>query len=76
MSERRAPVQGNYRIAKGQSGHGPGTIAWWEHEQAWESYASRYGRSQSAERLAERAGFCYLELVDFLGHAPTTWKSV
>lgn len=76
MSERRAPVQRNSRIPKDQPGHKPGTVAWWEHEKAWEDYASRYGRGQSAERIAERAGFCYLELTDHLGHAPTTWKEV
>ena len=70
---RRAAVQGNSRIPKGQPGHGPGTIAWAEHELAWSTYAARYGRTQSAQRIHERAGFCYLELTDFLGRAPETW---
>lgn len=73
---RRAPVQGNHNIPRGQPGHRPGTITWEEHEQAWQDYAKRYGSGQSAERLAERAGFCYLELTDHLGHAPTTWEPV
>ena len=45
-------------------------------EQAWRDYAQRYGNDQSAERIAERGGFCYLELTDHLGHAPTTWEPV
>ena len=65
---RRAPVQGD------RGGRGPGTIAWSEHLLAWSAYAGKYGRGQSAERMAERAGFSYLELVDFLGHEPTTWE--
>jgi hypothetical protein len=68
---RRAPVQGDYRRVGTRV---PGTIAWAEHLEAFESYAARYGRSQSAERIAERGGFGYLELVDFLGHEPKTWE--
>jgi hypothetical protein len=67
--ERRAPVQANRLHEKPR-----GTVAWWEHQKAWEAYAVRYGRQQSAERIAERHGFCYGELVDFLGHAPETWE--
>lgn len=64
---RRAPVQRSREHDKPA-----GTIAWWEHEKAWEVYGSRY--SQSAERIAERGGFGYGELLEFLGHAPTTWS--
>ncbi len=68
--ERRAPVQRNRRLDKPA-----GSIAWWEHEKAWEGYAKKYGSFyQSAERIAERCGFCYGELVEFLGHEPETWK--
>lgn len=70
---RRANVQGNRKIPAGQPGHGPGTIAWTEHELAWSTYAAQHGRDQSAERIHERAGFCYLELTAYLGHAPETW---
>jgi hypothetical protein len=66
---RRAPVQANHRLKKG-----PGTIAWAEHVEAYGAYSARYGHSQSAERLAERGGFCYGELCDFLGHEPKTWE--
>mgnify|MGYP003407619660 CR=1 FL=1 len=51
----------------------PGRVAMWEHEVAYVVYASKYGRSQSAERLLERGGFSYGEFVMFLGHPPTTW---
>ena len=67
--ERRAPVQPNRQHNKPR-----GTVAWAEHLTAWEVYAARYGRGQSAERIAERHGFCYGELVDFLGHEPETWE--
>lgn len=67
--ERRAPVQ----ASKPEANH-PGTVAWEEHEHAWEAYAQQFGRTQSAERIAERGGFSYYELKLFLGRAPTTWK--
>ena len=73
--ERRAPVQSNYKIPRGQPGSRPGTVTWAEHERAWEGYAQRFGRHiQSAERIAERAGFCYRELTEFLGREPKTWR--
>ena len=65
---RRAPVQGDYRVRPA------GTVAWWEHLEAYTAYAARYGKSQSAERLAERAGFGYQEMTTLLGHEPTTWS--
>lgn len=68
---RRAPVQGTRSLDRG-----PGTISWEEHLQAWTVYASRYGTSQSAETMAARSGFDYSELIMFLGHEPTTWRSV
>lgn len=66
---RRAPVQ-----ADPQSGTGPGSISWAEFLEAYCGYASRYGTSQSAERLAERAGFSYGELREYLGHDPKSWS--
>lgn len=54
----------------------PGTVAWWEHERAYADYARRFpgsAQTQSAARLAERGGFSYGELIDHLGHEPTTW---
>ena len=75
---RRAPVQadGMYWLSKDdprRTGHGPGTIAWTEHLLAWNDYVRRYP-GQSAERIAERGGFSYEELVDHLGREPTTWE--
>lgn len=68
--ERRANVQGDYH----RGGRKPGTITWSEHLEAFEGYAKRYGRDQSAQRLHERGGFGYEELVLFLGHEPKTWR--
>jgi hypothetical protein len=68
-SERRAPVQANRQLGKPA-----GTIAWSEHLEAYADYAKRYGTDQSAERLAERGGFCYGELVEHLGREPSTWE--
>ena len=78
---RRAPVQQD-RCGDLRDGHAhkppgampAGTVSWDEHAEAWESYARRYGRQQSAERMAERGGFSYGELVMFLGRKPTTWE--
>lgn len=66
---KRAPVQGNRRL-----GNGPGSITWAEHLQAYSGYVARWGGGQTAERLSERGGFCYGELVDLLGHEPKTWE--
>jgi hypothetical protein len=73
--KRRAPVQGcDARIPRGMPGREPGSVDWVEHVEAWYEYARRHGYSQSAERIAERHGFGYRELTDYLGHAPTTWE--
>lgn len=66
---RRAPVQ-----ASREHGKPSGSVGWAEHLEAWAVYASKYGKSQSAERVAERGGFCFGELYQFLGKAPTTWS--
>jgi hypothetical protein len=42
--------------------------------EAYAEYAERFGRGQTAERLAERGGFGYAELVYYLGHVPKTWR--
>jgi len=70
IDERRVRVQGDREPKKPA-----GTVAWWEHVKAWEGYAEIYGKHyQSAERIAERGGFGYAELVEFLGHEPETWE--
>jgi hypothetical protein len=53
-----------------------GTISWEEHEEAWRAYDAKYRCGQSAERIAERAGFSYSELRMFLGHEPRTWIAI
>lgn len=69
--ERRASVQG----AHGYLPFPEGTIAWWEHEEAWLAYAKRFGfTEQSAERMHERGGFGIMELCSFLGRPPSTWR--
>lgn len=75
---RRAPVQGCYpgerkQRKPGEPGYGDGTISWAEHLAAYASYALVNGRSQSAETLAERGGFGWFELVEYLGREPETW---
>ena len=71
MTYERAPVQMSPKLRKP-----PGTVSWAEHVEAWEAYAKRHGDQQGAERIAERAGFSYCELVTLLGREPTTWKPV
>jgi len=78
--ERRAPVQGsgNWHLPKNDlrrvGAQAPGTVAWSEHEEAWIEYARMYGKSQSAERIAERGGFSHQELSDLLDREPSTWR--
>jgi hypothetical protein len=62
IDARRAPVNGSPR----------GTIAWPEHEKAWEAYHRRHS-GQSAETIAARGGFGIEELTYQLGHLPATW---
>ncbi len=64
---RRAPVQA-------ERDRPAGSILWWEHQDAWVEYARRYGGGQSAERIAERGGFGFLELAELLGREPETWE--
>jgi len=82
MSKRRIVVQGDgpwglppgHPALQGRICKPPGTISLEEHERAWQEYARRYGRIQSAERIAERGGFSWLELCDLLGGEPSTWR--
>lgn len=51
-----------------------GTISWEEHLEVFEAYAKRYGRSQSAERLAERGGFAHSEVRMLLGREARSFE--
>jgi len=80
--QRRAPVQGegpytlDHDDPRRAGAHYPGSVAWWEHAKAWEGYAQRFSgsaRDQDAARIAQRGGFGYGELTEYLGHEPETW---
>jgi len=72
---RRAPVQGDRWLPYGTIGRENGTITWEEHLEIYEAYVKKWGcRDQSAERLAERAGFGYGEIIDLTGQPPKTWQ--
>lgn len=70
---KRAPVLGG-REDRRKTGPGVcrGTITWDEHLLAWAAYAVRHS-DQDANKIAERGGFGYDELVKYLGREPTTW---
>lgn len=76
ITERRAPVQRSCFCTRREcpKQHKDGTIAWEEHERAWRDYARQFGYGQSAERIAQRHGFGYGELTEYLGHEPKTWE--
>lgn len=81
-NERRAPVQGSgpYYTSPGNwmrkkyPTKESGTIAWSEHLEVYEVYAKKYGKDQSAERLAERGGFGFFEAEMLLGRPLKTWQ--
>lgn len=76
--ERRTPVQGDtgwHMPRRYPKAKPPGSIAWSEHIEAWCAYNVKYRNHQDAERIAERGGFSYGELVQFLKREPTTWKA-
>lgn len=63
-------MQGDHK----RGGRPDGFISWVEHEEIYAAYAKRYGRGQSAERIAERGGFGWGECVMLLGREPATWE--
>lgn len=70
-----APVQGE----RHEDGRTPrdipaGWVTWEEHEEAWRGYHATYPNHQDAARIAQRGGFGYRELCQFLGRPPTTWR--
>jgi hypothetical protein len=78
MDERRTNMQGDgahwnrFQVEDGRA-HLPGTVTWSEHLEIWQLYAAKFGTDQSAERMAERGGFAFLEATELLGHAPRSW---
>lgn len=62
MSDKMFPIQSNSRDSRPH----PLKIPWPVAELAYSTYARRHGRNQSLEQLAERGGFCSLEMDDFL----------
>lgn len=59
---RMFPLQRDWPMKK----PGPTEIPWEIAEEAYAVYAARFGRDQSLERLAERAGFSWGEMDDLL----------
>ena len=70
---KRAPVQAS-RAFDGYPGHAGGTVSWQEHLLAWSVYNAQFANQQSADCIAMRGGFSWQELLDYLGHEPTTWE--
>lgn len=80
----RVPVQadGLYYLSEDDrrrvGSHPPGTVEWGEHVMAWRGYGERFPGSaldQDAVRIAQRGGFGYNEMTEYLGHEPTTWRA-
>ena len=68
-------MQGSYRNVGGRTRRQPdGSITWEEHLEVFEKYAAKYGREQSAERIAERWGFGKEEAETLLGRPLQTWE--
>lgn len=74
VTHKRVPVQGDY--AKEERKYkNAGTISWSEHLEIYKVYVEKFGGSgQSPERVAERGGFSYNEIILMTGHPPSTWK--
>ena len=60
------PIQGNYFDKTTQTRNWPCSIPWWLAEEAYKYYSSKFGNTQTLERLAERGGFGRKELLMFL----------
>mgnify|MGYP000901226671 FL=1 len=78
----RVPVQGEglYWLSdsdlkqRGLRAHKPGSVSRQEFIAAYDAYVVKYGRNQSADRLIERGGFSFFELIALLGHEPETFE--
>ena len=51
-----------------------GTVAWSEHIEALHVHRRRHRADYPDEQIVERGGFSYVELHDYLGHEPKTWR--
>ena len=74
----RVPVRGIRKIDGKGWITGPGTVAWSEHNEAWEAYSSHFGSGNapnSALIIAERGGFLFDQLQHLLGRNPRTWEA-
>lgn len=69
----RVPVQASSGRGK-KPGAVAGTVSWEEHDRAHRSYARRYGTKLTARQVADRGGFDWYELVDYLSMEPLTWR--
>lgn len=73
VAGKRAPVQGDY-VKEERKYKNKGSISWKEFLEIYTVYVKMFGGSdQSAERIAERGGFSYNEIIFITGQAPTTW---
>jgi hypothetical protein len=76
--ERRFPIQGETVRSSDQDGGSisnrreAGWIPWGVAEEAYKVYSRRYGKDQSLERLAQRGGFGWSELVWLLRDGKTS----
>lgn len=68
----RAPVQPTY-VRDPEKRRPWGSITREEHETIHKAYAAR-GYAQSAERIAQRGGFGYEEIIYLTGSPPKTWR--
>jgi hypothetical protein len=65
ITERRFPIQGE-TDTKNRGRRPPGWVPWGVAELAYKVYVRRYGTDQSLEKLAERGGFGWTELINLL----------
>ncbi len=77
MSDKRFPIQGDYYhdYNKAMRRSGSTWVSWELAEEAYEAYSSRYGTSQSLERLAELGGFGRDEFAELLSKCWTKRKN-
>ena len=68
INERWFPIQGEHGVTdKGENYQRPaGQVPWGIAEAAYKAYSRKYGVGQSLQRLAERGGFGWSELVALL----------